>query len=135
MPDVHRGLGATVGSVIATHRAVIPAAVGVDIGCGMIAVRTSLRAEQLPETCARCARPSRRRCRTAVPTTAAAMTGARGARPRVHREAWAHLKPGYDAHRPSTRGWTVARTWITSARSGRGTTSSRCAWTRLTRCG
>jgi tRNA-splicing ligase RtcB len=49
MPDVHWGLGATVGSVIATRQAVIPAAVGVDIGCGMMAVRTTLRAEQLPD--------------------------------------------------------------------------------------
>ena len=49
MPDVHAGIGATVGSVIATKRAVIPAAVGVDIGCGMIAARTSLTADQLDE--------------------------------------------------------------------------------------
>lgn len=52
MPDVHAGIGSTVGSVIATERAVIPAAVGVDIGCGMVAVRTSLRAEDLPDTLA-----------------------------------------------------------------------------------
>lgn len=49
MPDVHWGMGATVGSVIATKGAIIPAAVGVDIGCGMIAQRTSLRADQLPD--------------------------------------------------------------------------------------
>ncbi len=49
MPDVHLGKGATVGSVIATKRAIIPAAVGVDIGCGMMAVRTSLRAAALPD--------------------------------------------------------------------------------------
>ena len=49
MPDVHRGIGATVGSVIPTHKAVIPAAVGVDIGCGMMAVRTSLSAKDLPD--------------------------------------------------------------------------------------
>src|SRR4029079_15154774 len=48
MPDVHAGIGATVGSLIASKRAVIPAAVGVDIGCGMMAVQTSLRADQLP---------------------------------------------------------------------------------------
>lgn len=52
MPDVHLGMGATVGSVIATHKAVIPAAVGVDIGCGMMAVRTSLDAAQLPDNLA-----------------------------------------------------------------------------------
>lgn len=47
MPDVHWGMGATIGSVIPTIGAVIPAAVGVDIGCGMMAVRTSLNAEDL----------------------------------------------------------------------------------------
>lgn len=50
MPDVHLGKGATVGSVIPTRGAVIPAAVGVDIGCGMAAVRTQLRASDLPES-------------------------------------------------------------------------------------
>src|SRR5712692_6401784 len=45
MPDVHLGKGATVGSVIATKGAICPAAVGVDIGCGMAAVRTNLRAD------------------------------------------------------------------------------------------
>lgn len=49
MADAHLGLGATVGSVIATEGAIIPAAVGVDIGCGMAAVRTGLRADQLPD--------------------------------------------------------------------------------------
>jgi tRNA-splicing ligase RtcB len=49
MPDCHLGKGATVGSVIATKDAIIPAAVGVDIGCGMIAVRTSFSASQLPD--------------------------------------------------------------------------------------
>ncbi len=49
MPDVHWGIGATVGSVIPTRGAIIPAAVGVDIGCGMIAVQTSLHANHLPD--------------------------------------------------------------------------------------
>ena len=49
MPDCHFGMGATVGSVIPTNRAIIPAAVGVDIGCGMIAVKTPLTREDLPE--------------------------------------------------------------------------------------
>lgn len=49
MPDVHLGIGATVGSVIPTLNAVIPAAVGVDIGCGMVAVKTTLKAYQLPD--------------------------------------------------------------------------------------
>ena len=49
MPDVHAGIGATVGSVIPTKSAIIPAAVGVDIGCGMNAVRLSIRASELPD--------------------------------------------------------------------------------------
>jgi tRNA-splicing ligase RtcB len=59
MPDVHAGVGATVGSVIATKSAIIPAAVGVDIGCGMNAVRLSIKAADLPDTCIACARPLR----------------------------------------------------------------------------
>ncbi len=53
MPDVHAGIGATVDSVIPTLGAIIPAAVGVDIGCGMNAVRTTLTASQLPDNLAR----------------------------------------------------------------------------------
>ncbi len=52
MPDVHWGMGATVGSVIPTKGAIVPAAVGVDIGCGMIAQRTTLAAADLPESLA-----------------------------------------------------------------------------------
>ena len=53
MPDVHWGLGATVGSIIPTKQAIIPAAVGVDIGCGMCAIRTSLTSHDLPENLGR----------------------------------------------------------------------------------
>ncbi|OLR93126.1 RtcB family protein [Actinokineospora bangkokensis] len=63
MPDVHYGKGATVGSVIAMRGAVSPAAVGVDIGCGMSAVRTSLTAEDLPADLSRL----RSRIEAAVP--------------------------------------------------------------------
>ena len=49
MPDVHLGAGATIGSVIATHKAIIPAAVGVDLGCGMVACRLSLTANEVDE--------------------------------------------------------------------------------------
>ncbi|HLS50819.1 MAG TPA: RtcB family protein [Burkholderiaceae bacterium] len=63
MPDVHAGLGATVGSVIATDSAIIPSAVGVDIGCGMNAVRLSLTADQLPDNLA----PVRREIEKRVP--------------------------------------------------------------------
>ena len=49
MPDVHLGIGATIGSVIATHKAIIPAAVGVDIGCGMVAAKLSITANDIDE--------------------------------------------------------------------------------------
>ncbi len=52
MPDVHYGIGATVGSVIPTMGAIVPAAVGVDIGCGMAAVRTTLTSHHLPNNLA-----------------------------------------------------------------------------------
>ncbi|HRI93342.1 MAG TPA: RtcB family protein, partial [Accumulibacter sp.] len=50
MPDVHLGKGSTIGSVIPTRGAIIPAAVGVDIGCGMIATRSTLNAADLPDS-------------------------------------------------------------------------------------
>lgn len=52
MPDVHLGKGSTIGSVIPTQGAIIPAAVGVDIGCGMMATRTTLKAADLPDSLA-----------------------------------------------------------------------------------
>src|SRR5262245_56760696 len=52
MPEVHVGKGATVGSVVATKGAIIPAAVGVDIGCGMMAAQTTLKAADLPDSVA-----------------------------------------------------------------------------------
>lgn len=64
MPDVHLGMGATIGSVIAMRDAVSPNAVGVDIGCGMIGVRTSLTAADLPDDLG----PLRARIEAAVPT-------------------------------------------------------------------
>lgn len=68
MPDAHLGLGATVGSVIPTERAVMPAAVGVDIGCGMIAVKTQFTASDLPSD----RKAVREQIERAVPTSAGA---------------------------------------------------------------
>ena len=68
MPDAHLGLGATVGSVIPTLRAVMPAAVGVDIGCGMIAVKTQFTAADLPAD----RRALREQIERAIPTSAGA---------------------------------------------------------------
>src|SRR6202142_3174211 len=97
MPDVHWGIGATVGSVIATKRAIIPAAVGVDIGCGMMAVRTSLLASALPDDL-RAVRPA---IEGAVPHGRTDNGGAndRGAwktPPAANADAWATMRPGYE---------------------------------------
>jgi RNA-splicing ligase RtcB len=62
MPDVHWGIGATVGSVIPTRGAIIPAAVGVDIGCGMTAVETSLNVARSARQPARNPRGDREGC-------------------------------------------------------------------------
>lgn len=98
MPDVHLGIGATVGSVIPTHRAVIPAAVGVDIGCGMMATRTSLRSSDLPDNL----RALRSAIEAAVPhgRTDDGGPNDRGAWqdvPSAQNHAWAELQPRYDA--------------------------------------
>ncbi|MCW5637333.1 MAG: RtcB family protein, partial [Rubrivivax sp.] len=97
MPDVHFGIGATVGSVIPTLRAIIPAAVGVDIGCGMIAAKTTLTAEDLPDNLA----PLRAAIERAVPhgrSPGASDTGAWGSahkRPGAVNTAWAQLEPEF----------------------------------------
>src|SRR3954463_11016149 len=94
MPDVHFGIGATVGSVIPTFRAIIPAAVGVDIGCGMIACKTTLRAEDLPDNLA----PLRSAIERAVPHGRAPGgrdPGAWHKLPGSVNTAWAHLEPEF----------------------------------------
>src|SRR5689334_16834592 len=78
MPDVHLGKGATVGSVIATKGAIIPAAVGVDIGCGMMAVQTNLKAKDLHESLA----SLRSRIERAVPHGSVTVRG------RAHKGSW-----------------------------------------------
>jgi tRNA-splicing ligase RtcB (3'-phosphate/5'-hydroxy nucleic acid ligase) len=97
MPDVHLGIGATVGSVIPTLKAIIPAAVGVDIGCGMIACKTTLTANDLPDNLA----PLRDAIERAVPHGRVAMRGRRdpGAwdtPPDEADAAWATLAGGFD---------------------------------------
>ncbi|MCA9544006.1 MAG: RtcB family protein, partial [Myxococcales bacterium] len=92
MPDVHLGKGATIGSVIPTQGAIIPAAVGVDLGCGMMAVRTSLRADQLPDDLA----PLRAAIEAAVPhgrtdNGGPNDRGAWGDAPALVTQAWAGL--------------------------------------------
>ncbi len=98
MPDVHLGIGATVGSVIPTVGAVIPAAVGVDIGCGMMAVETTLRASQLPDNLA----PMRSTIERAVPH-GRGRTGGRGDKgswrdvPNRVGKVWKDLDAGFRA--------------------------------------
>ncbi len=96
MPDVHWGIGATVGSVIPTKGAIIPAAVGVDIGCGMMAVQTTLNANQLPDNL----RAIRSVIEKAVPhgRTENGRKGDRGAWGEIPKRqigVWRQLEPGY----------------------------------------
>jgi tRNA-splicing ligase RtcB (3'-phosphate/5'-hydroxy nucleic acid ligase) len=96
MPDVHWGIGATIGSVIATKGAIVPAATGVDIGCGMCAVQTSLTANDLPDNL----RNIRRAIEKAVPHGRTDHGGRRdkgawGELPRRQKGVWAQLERGY----------------------------------------
>jgi tRNA-splicing ligase RtcB (3'-phosphate/5'-hydroxy nucleic acid ligase) len=98
MPDVHYGKGSTIGSVIPTKGAIIPAAVGVDIGCGMMAVRTSLNASDLPDNLVRV----RAALERAVPhgRSQGRSKRDRGAwedLPSATDEAWKALAPGFKA--------------------------------------
>jgi tRNA-splicing ligase RtcB len=137
MPDVHWGIGATVGSVIATEGAIIPAAVGVDIGCGMMAVETSLTASDLPDHLG----GVRTALEAAIPHGRSDNGGS------FDRGAWrrglpARVATAWNATPTTTRRWwrsipssAAATTPTTSARSAPATTSSRCASTSASRCG
>lgn len=99
MPDVHLGKGATIGSVIATTDCVMPAAVGVDIGCGMMAARTTLTADDLPNDLA----GLRAAIEAAIPHGRTDNGGAddvgawaHGSVPMHIRDAWEHISPDYD---------------------------------------
>src|ERR1700687_3529050 len=98
MPDVHWGIGATVGSVIPTKGAIIPAAVGVDIGCGMMAVQTDLNARDLPDNL-----KGRRGCTEEAVPPGRTNHGGRGGVgpgreiPSRNHQVWQTLQPRYDA--------------------------------------
>jgi tRNA-splicing ligase RtcB len=94
MPDVHFGIGATVGSVIPTVKAIIPAAVGVDIGCGMMACKTTLTATDLPDNLG----PLRAAIERAVPhgrQPGSRDPGAWQKPPGSVNTAWAQLEPEF----------------------------------------
>ena len=126
MPDAHLGKGATVGSVIPTLGAIIPAAVGVDIGCGMMAVQTQFTRDQLPgdrralHACDLCRDPAVRRQVQRVGTSSRPLLADRGARGDGRVEQADEIAPN----------WRCS-----SARSAPATTSSRSRSTRTTACG
>jgi len=98
MPDVHAGKGATIGSVIPSEGAIIPAAVGVDIGCGMMAAKTSLSAADLPDSLA----PIRSAIEQAIPHGRSNHggrndRGAWGEIPSAVAEGWRGLSNEFDA--------------------------------------
>lgn len=98
MPDVHAGKGSTVGSVIPMSGAVVPAVVGVDIGCGMCAVRTNLTSRDLPESLA----SLRSRIEASVPHGRTDDGGRNdrgrwGSVPQAVSDAWSALRSGWDS--------------------------------------
>jgi len=109
MPDVHWGRGATIGSVIATKGAIIPAAVGVDLGCGMMAIKTTLTANDLPDNL----RALREGIEKAVPNGRTDNggkndIGAFAELPPSHLERWRRLEREYEeitAKHPKTKGF------------------------------
>jgi tRNA-splicing ligase RtcB (3'-phosphate/5'-hydroxy nucleic acid ligase) len=113
MPDVHWGMGATIGSVIATRGAIVPAAVGVDIGCGMMAVQTTLHADHLPDNL----HQTRLDIEAAVPhgrTDNGGVNdrGAWGELPEESANRWAPLAEGYAAiiaKHPKAKAYNSAR--------------------------
>src|SRR5690242_19598027 len=131
MPDVHWGIGATVGSVIPTTGAIIPAAVGVDIGCGMMAIQTSFNARDLPDNLKGYGLQSRKKCRTAARITEAQAIAARGM---IFRSATRKFGSA-NSNLATMRSWRnirssiAATTRIISARSEPATTLSRFVWT------
>jgi tRNA-splicing ligase RtcB len=117
MPDVHWGMGATVGSIIATRGAIVPAAVGVDIGCGMAAVKLNLKAHDLPDDLS----AMRSAIEAAVPHGRTDNGGAndRGAWSTVPSSVYDSAKPLFHSNSnfsayitqqlPVKRGWSIER--------------------------
>ncbi len=112
MPDVHWGRGATIGSVIPTTGAIIPAAVGVDIGCGMTAVQTSLVARDLPDTLARLRSGIERKVPHGRTAGGAGATGERGGNPLISsRTLFDGRSDTVRLPRTWKRSWARSRNW------------------------
>ena len=132
MPDVHVGIGATIGSVVPTRKALIPAAVGVDIGCGMTAVKLSVQASELPDDL----KPARAAIEKAVPVGRAGHQ-----RQAAPQKLVDELKPGLDLILEKHPGITKRirsieeRFRLQLGSLGVETTSSSWLWTRATASG
>ena len=137
MPDVHVGKGATVGSVIATKGAIIPAAVGVDIGCGMMAVQTTLKANDLPESLAQLrARIERAVPHGSVTVRGRAHKGSWGNTPDSVRTRWSALERRVaTSSSRSIRASSRRSRTSSSERWAAATTSSKSVWTPNRPCG
>ncbi|HJV75990.1 MAG TPA: RtcB family protein [Noviherbaspirillum sp.] len=96
MPDVHLGKGSTIGSVIPTVGAIIPAAVGVDIGCGMMAARTTLTANDLPDRLGRLRSAIEKAVPHGLSPRKGGDKGSWSRPPKPVDSAWARLKPEFD---------------------------------------
>lgn len=136
MPDVHLGKGSTIGSVIPTKGAIIPAAVGVDIGCGMIAVRTSLMASDLPDNLS----GIRSAIEQAVPhgrtnTRSRRDKGAWQTPPQEVDRHWAELAPGFKTLTQSIRRCLKPTTISIWERWERAITLLKSAWMSASRYG
>ena len=125
MPDCHFGLGATVGSCIPTLRAIIPAAVGVDIGCGMIAAKTSLSRADLPDDLSNI----RKAVEHQIPLSAGRYNASvkKTAKPRIEQLEGRAEELGRLSISTTRRAATGASSLV---RSDRATTSSRSCWTK-----
>src|SRR6478735_5728191 len=109
MPDVHAGIGATVGSVIPTKGAIVPAAVGVDIGCGVNAVQLSLTAKDLPESLGRI----RGAIESAIPVGFEMHHGVNDARKQAARALSPALQRIIERHpKPGTMQRDIRETWV-----------------------
>ena len=130
MTDVHLGIGATIGSVVPTLKAIIPAAVGVDLGCGMMACKTTLTASDLPDNLSGVRAAIERAVPVGMtPIVSAATRGAgihRPPRPTAPGPHWWMSSTRFAKRTRASRTRTTTSTW---ERWEQVTTSSKSAWT------